>query len=97
MGEKSHECNECGKTFGCPLSFAQHKRTHAGEKPHTYYRCEKAFNQGSNLKSYRGEEMTHFILSHKSCQRHVDFFKNYSQMSVEHGWHLIPGEIAGEK
>ncbi|NWZ33283.1 ZN774 protein, partial [Brachypodius atriceps] len=28
--QKSYECPECGKTFGCRSHFAKHRRTHTG-------------------------------------------------------------------
>ncbi|NXM65086.1 ZN383 protein, partial [Illadopsis cleaveri] len=28
--QKSYECSECGKSFGCGSHFAKHRRTHTG-------------------------------------------------------------------
>ncbi|NWR05841.1 ZSCA2 protein, partial [Paradoxornis webbianus] len=28
--QRSYECSDCGKTFGCGSHFAKHRRTHTG-------------------------------------------------------------------
>ncbi|KAM6993437.1 uncharacterized protein RBU47_014740 [Passerculus sandwichensis] len=47
--QKSFECWECGKSFGCRSHFSKHRRTHTGEKPFQCWRCGKSFNVSSNL------------------------------------------------
>ncbi|NXM51581.1 ZN736 protein, partial [Gymnorhina tibicen] len=47
--QRSYECPECGKSFGCGSRFAKHRRGHAGERPFLCRHCGKSFGVSSNL------------------------------------------------
>ena len=63
--EKSHECAQCGKSFGRPSNLMQHIRTHSEEKPFKCRQCNKSFNQLSNLKEH---QLTHTGAKQFKCK-----------------------------
>lgn len=52
IGEKPHECSQCGKAFKRTHQLTVHKRVHTGEKPYKCQRCGKAFAQQGHLDGH---------------------------------------------
>nr|XP_015098256.2 zinc finger protein 677-like [Vicugna pacos] len=52
-GEKSYNCDACGKAFSKSSNLRNHKRIHSGQKPYKCNVCGKAFNQCSNLTTHQ--------------------------------------------
>ncbi|XP_047413955.1 zinc finger and SCAN domain-containing protein 12 isoform X2 [Sciurus carolinensis] len=42
-GEKSYECDDCGKTFNQQSRLIEHKRIHTGDRPYKCEECGKTF------------------------------------------------------
>uniref|UniRef100_A0A8C7I9H3 C2H2-type domain-containing protein n=1 Tax=Oncorhynchus kisutch TaxID=8019 RepID=A0A8C7I9H3_ONCKI len=49
IGERTHTCPECGKTFATSSGLKQHKHIHSSVKPFICEVCHKSYTQFSNL------------------------------------------------
>ncbi|KAL6031726.1 hypothetical protein STEG23_005675 [Scotinomys teguina] len=53
IGEKSHQCVNCGKYFSTASSLTEHQRIHTGEKPYKCKECDKCFTVKSTLTKHQ--------------------------------------------
>uniref|UniRef100_A0A8C3FUX3 C2H2-type domain-containing protein n=1 Tax=Chrysemys picta bellii TaxID=8478 RepID=A0A8C3FUX3_CHRPI len=49
MGQRPHQCINCGKRFSNPSALKQHQRTHTGEQPFRCANSGQRFNSASTL------------------------------------------------
>ncbi|KAL0608418.1 LOW QUALITY PROTEIN: Zinc finger protein 492 [Plecturocebus cupreus] len=52
-GKNLFKCKECNKSVCTLLQLAQHKIIHIQERPYKYKECVKAYNEASNLCTYK--------------------------------------------
>ncbi|XP_077022532.1 zinc finger protein 7-like [Tamandua tetradactyla] len=52
-GDKTYECEECGKVFRLCSQFNQHQIIHTGEKPFKCIECGKTFSLSTNLAQHQ--------------------------------------------
>ncbi len=50
-GEKSHECDQCGKKKFWASNLNKHMKGHSKEKPHSCSVCGKSFFTSAEFKS----------------------------------------------
>ncbi|ESO07514.1 hypothetical protein HELRODRAFT_137678, partial [Helobdella robusta] len=48
-GNRSHQCQQCGKSFATSSGLKQHQHIHSSVKPFQCEVCHKAYTQFSNL------------------------------------------------
>ncbi len=56
--KKSHQCDECQKSFNRSSHLTLHKRTHTGKKPYQCNQCDYRCSQSSNLKTHQKKHHT---------------------------------------